>query len=188
MRSPSKPLAATVTNDDVRQITITGVEVVGANAGDFSLDGSGCIGQTLAPGASCELSASFDPAAGGLREAQLEITLGDTGQTLSLALSGTGIAEPESKHQEPEPPPQEPAERSRADPKAPCAPLARARSNLGLRRGSGQPQREPPQRAVAATEWPGRGSRARGSQLAESAPARLGIVDDLLTAARSEAS
>jgi hypothetical protein len=109
VHSPSKPLAATVTNDDVRQITITGVEVLGANAGDFSLEGSGCIGQTLAPGASCELSASFDPSAAGLREAQLELTLGDAGQTLSLALSGTGIAEPESKHQEPEPTQQEPS-------------------------------------------------------------------------------
>jgi hypothetical protein len=87
--SRSKALAATVTNDDVRPVTISGAAIEGPEAGDFAIAADGCSGRTLAPGESCEASASFDPTATGLREALLVLTLGNS-QPLSLALTGTG--------------------------------------------------------------------------------------------------
>lgn len=106
--SPSKALAATLTDDDVRQMTVTGAAVAGADAGDFSVDGSGCLGRTLSPGGSCELTASFDPTAPGPREALLQVTLGDAGQVIVVPITGTGIAEPEPEQHEPEPGPPQP--------------------------------------------------------------------------------
>jgi hypothetical protein len=93
--SPSKSLAATVTNQDVRSITISGVSVTGAEAGDFSADGGGCAGRTLAPGESCEVSAAFDPTTTGLREALLTVRLEGSAQTLELPVTGTGTPEGE---------------------------------------------------------------------------------------------
>ncbi len=91
--SRSKSLAATLSNDDVRPITIATVGVTGAEAGDFSVAGGSCAGATLAPGESCELSASFDPTATGLREALLQVSLQGSAQKLELAVTGTGVPE-----------------------------------------------------------------------------------------------
>jgi hypothetical protein len=93
--SPSKSLAAAVTNHDVRSITISAVSVTGAEAGDFSADGGDCVDKTLAPGESCELSASFDPTTTGLREALLTVRLEGSAQTLELPVTGTGTLESE---------------------------------------------------------------------------------------------
>ncbi len=91
--SRSRSLAATLSNHDVRPITIAGVGVTGAEAGDFSVDGGDCTGATLAPGESCELSASFDPTATGLREAALQVSLQGSAQKLELPVTGTGVPE-----------------------------------------------------------------------------------------------
>jgi hypothetical protein len=95
--SQSRSLAATLTNHDVRAVTIAGVSVVGAAAGDFRAEGGDCSGRTLAPGESCELSASFDPTTSGLREALLSLALQGSAQTIELPLTGTGTpaSEPE---------------------------------------------------------------------------------------------
>jgi hypothetical protein len=111
--SASKPLTATVTNNDVRQVTIAGVGVAGAQAGDFSVVGEDCAGRTLAPGESCEVSASFDPSTTGLREALLQATLTGTTQTIDVPLTGTGATAPivvperESPSAQQAPPPQQ---------------------------------------------------------------------------------
>jgi hypothetical protein len=89
--SQSRPLAATLTDRDVRPITIAAISVAGAQAGDFHVDGSGCIGRTLPPGGSCEVSASFAPTTTGLREALLEVGLASTTQTIELPIAGTGL-------------------------------------------------------------------------------------------------
>lgn len=107
--SPSGALTATLTNDDVRPITIAEVSLAGAQAVDFSIRGGTCAGRTLAPGESCEVSVSFDPTTTGEREALVHATVKDTSQTIELPLAGTGVAaaepspstEPEH-HSEPE--------------------------------------------------------------------------------------
>jgi hypothetical protein len=106
--SPSGALTATLTNDDVRPITIAEVSLAGAQAGDFTIRGGTCAGETLAPGESCEVSVSFGPTTTGEREALLHATVKGTSQTIELPLAGTGVAatpppstEPEH-HSEPE--------------------------------------------------------------------------------------
>jgi hypothetical protein len=107
--SPSGSLTATLTNNDVRQITVAEVSLAGAQAGDFSIRGGTCAARILAPGESCEVSVSFDPTTTGEREALLQATVQGTSQTIELPLTGTGIAatapppstEPEH-HSEPE--------------------------------------------------------------------------------------
>jgi hypothetical protein len=93
----SRPRTATLKNDDVRPITISGVHVEGAQAGDFAIEADRCSGHTLAPGESCEVSASFDPTTDGLREAQLALTLQGSAQTVELPLTGTGEVDAEAK-------------------------------------------------------------------------------------------
>jgi hypothetical protein len=95
--SPSESLTATLSNHDVRPMRIAGAGVVGGEAGDFRAGGGSCTGKTLAPGESCELSASFDPTATGLREALLQVALQGSAQTIELPLTGTGT--PASEHE-----------------------------------------------------------------------------------------
>jgi hypothetical protein len=95
--SQSRPLAAILSNHDVRPVTIAGVSVVGGAAGDFHPGAGTCADRTLAPGESCEVSTSFDPTASGLREALLQVALQGSAQTIELPLTGTGTpaGEPE---------------------------------------------------------------------------------------------
>jgi hypothetical protein len=68
------------------------VRLEGEQAGDFAVEADGCDGRTLAPKESCDVSASFDPTAPGLREAQLALTLLGSSQAISQPLIGTGEA------------------------------------------------------------------------------------------------
>jgi hypothetical protein len=100
--SPTTPLAATLTNHDVRPITITAVQLMGGQSGDFQITGGNCAGRTLQPGEVCEVQVAFDPSALGLSETQLQATLAGTSQTIDLPLTGTGTPAPQP---EPEPQP-----------------------------------------------------------------------------------
>jgi hypothetical protein len=88
--SPSKSLTATLTNEDVRPVTIATVGVTGEQAGDFQPAGGSCAGHTLQPGQSCEAQVSFDPTTTGLHEALLQATVQGTSQTMQVPLTGTG--------------------------------------------------------------------------------------------------
>jgi hypothetical protein len=90
----SLPRSATLTNEDVRPVTITGAHLGGEQAGDFAVEVDGCTGRTLAPRESCDVSANFDPTALGLREAQLVLTLQGSSRPIEQPLSGTGEAAP----------------------------------------------------------------------------------------------
>jgi hypothetical protein len=97
--SASKPLTATLTNEDVRPVTIATVGIAGEQAGDFQLAGGSCVGHTLQPGQSCEAQVSFDPATTGLHEALLQATVQGASQTMQVPLTGTGTPAPEPKPQ-----------------------------------------------------------------------------------------
>jgi hypothetical protein len=90
--SSSGALTATLTNDDVRPITVAEVGLAGGQAGDFGIRGGTCAGRTLTPGESCEVSVGFDPTTTGEREALLHATVKGTSQTIELPLAGTGAA------------------------------------------------------------------------------------------------
>jgi hypothetical protein len=96
--SPSK-LTATLTNQDVRPVTIATVSVSGSEPTDFSVVGGSCAGRTLQPGETCEAQVNFDPIATGLHEARLQATLTGTSQTIDLPLAGTGTPAPEPQSQ-----------------------------------------------------------------------------------------
>jgi hypothetical protein len=93
--SASRPLTATLTNEDVRPVTIATVGIIGEQAGDFQFAGGSCAGRTLQPGQSCEAQVSFDPTTTGLHEAQLQATVQGTSQTMQVPLDGTGTPAPE---------------------------------------------------------------------------------------------
>lgn len=103
--SASKPLAATLTNEDVRPVTIATVGISGQQAGAFEVVGGNCAG-TLQPGKSCEAQVSFDPTTTGLQEAMLQASVSGTGQTIQIAVSGTGTLAPEKQHEKEQPPSQ----------------------------------------------------------------------------------
>jgi hypothetical protein len=93
--SPSKSLIATLTNEDVRPVTIATVGITGEQAGDFQLAGGNCVGHTLPPGQSCEAQVNFDPTTLGLHEAILQATVQGTSQPMYVPLTGTGTPAPE---------------------------------------------------------------------------------------------
>jgi hypothetical protein len=97
--SASKSLNATLTNEDVRPVTIATVGITGERAGDFQLAGGICTGRTLQPGQSCEAQVSFNPTTTGLHEALLQATVQGTGQTMQVPLTGTGTPAPEPEPQ-----------------------------------------------------------------------------------------
>jgi hypothetical protein len=86
--SPTKPLAATLTNHDVRPIAITALQLTGGQNGDFQITGGNCA--ELKPSETCEVQVAFDPSTLGLRETQLQATLAGTSQIIDLPLTGIG--------------------------------------------------------------------------------------------------
>jgi len=67
------------------------VELTGVDALQFDLSTDGCTGQTLAPGATCQVFAGFAPGLAGPRRATLTVT-GAPGGTAVAALTGTGVS------------------------------------------------------------------------------------------------
>jgi len=78
----------TVTNSGSAPLSVTSVQVSGANAGDFTA-ANGCT-SSVAAGANCSIVVTFDPSANGSRTATLSITDNATGSPQTVALSGTG--------------------------------------------------------------------------------------------------
>jgi hypothetical protein len=96
--SPSK-LTATLTNRDVRPVTIAAVGVSGAEPADFDIAGGNCAARTLAPGETCEAQVDFDPTTTGLHEAQLQARTQGASQMIQIPLEGTGASAPQPQPQ-----------------------------------------------------------------------------------------
>ncbi len=88
--TPSAPQSVTLTNTGNATLTITGVSLTGANAGDFSQTNT--CPASLAANANCAISVTFKPTAGGARTASVSIADNATGSPQAVALSGTGAA------------------------------------------------------------------------------------------------
>jgi len=85
----SAPQTATLSNSGTL-LTISGITITGANAGDFKENGCGA---TLAGGANCKIQVTYTPSVGGAESATLTVTDnsgGVAGSTQTVALSGTG--------------------------------------------------------------------------------------------------
>jgi hypothetical protein len=130
--SPSDARAVVLANRDPRPLPIGSVELSGAHAADFAVDGEGCADTTLAPHETCTLEVRFDPAGPGDRTAFLHVALGSGSQTAGMALAGTATAPPDTgpdatPRPRPEPSPGGGSGGSAGPPASPARPSPRRR-------------------------------------------------------------
>jgi hypothetical protein len=92
----STPLTATLTNTGVGPVNIDegGVTITGTDAGDYAIDSEDCESQTLDSGDSCEVAVVFSPSSVGGKSATLNVAHDAAGSPTTVALSGTGTANP----------------------------------------------------------------------------------------------
>jgi centrosomal CEP192-like protein/ASPM-SPD-2-Hydin domain-containing protein/HYDIN/CFA65/VesB family protein len=83
----------TLTNSGTAALTITGVSITGANAGDYAQTNT-CPASpaTLAAGANCVISVTFKPTATGARTANVSVADNAAGSPQTVGLAGTGAA------------------------------------------------------------------------------------------------
>ena len=84
-----KAKTVTVTNLGSTSLTINGITLSGANAGDFSQTNT--CGSGLAGGATCTVTVTFTPTAVGARAATLNVNDSDPAGPQTVSLTGTGI-------------------------------------------------------------------------------------------------
>jgi len=80
----------TLTNSGNAALSITGLSVYGANAGNF-VESNNC-GNSVAAGANCTISVTFKPSASGAATATLGVADNASGSPQAVSLSGTGTA------------------------------------------------------------------------------------------------
>jgi cytochrome c553 len=91
----SSQQSVTLGNNGTAALTLSGLSVSGANAGDFSVTGNCTAGAQIAVGSSCTATVNFAPAAIGARAGSLAVTTtNSTNPSASLSLSGTATAAP----------------------------------------------------------------------------------------------
>lgn len=79
---------STLTNSGSTDLGITGIAITGTNAADFAENHT--CGTSLAAGASCSISVTFNPSAVGARKASLSVTDSAANSPQQVALSGSG--------------------------------------------------------------------------------------------------
>jgi hypothetical protein len=87
--SPSAAQIATLTNTSGVTLNISSIGVSGTNSGDFAM--STRCGNSLAPGASCEISVIFTPTAAGSRTAEISVSDDVVNSPQTVSLSGDGV-------------------------------------------------------------------------------------------------
>ncbi len=75
-------------------VRVTNVQIIGADASSFSVQGNGCQGFTLGSNNTCQISLQFQPISAGSQQAQLEIDNDGTLSPLFVSLSGVGLNGP----------------------------------------------------------------------------------------------
>ena len=90
--SSSAPQTVTVSNIGTDNLTIGTIDIIGADASQFSKQNDNVSGQTISPGGSATLEVVFNPTSVGTKTAALSIPSNDQDNaTVNVALSGTGI-------------------------------------------------------------------------------------------------
>ena len=90
--STSPAQAVTLTSSGTASLTISSVQITGANAGDFALaSGTTCTnGSSVSAGASCTINVTLKPSALGSRSATISIADSAAGSPHTVSLTGTG--------------------------------------------------------------------------------------------------
>jgi hypothetical protein len=87
----SPPQAVTFTNDDIAvPISVSGINLTGADPADFSQTNNCTLAANLPPGKTCTVHVTFTPATTGNRSASLTFTDSGAGSPQHVGLSGTG--------------------------------------------------------------------------------------------------
>lgn len=86
---PSDPKLVMVENTDLVDLEIDNINLAGPAAGDFTLQGDLCSGQTIDPGMACGFELVFTPQAPGVRNAQASIISDAPGSPDLVELVGT---------------------------------------------------------------------------------------------------
>jgi hypothetical protein len=92
LNTPSTTRAVSLTNTGNAPLSLTALNVAGANASEFSQTSNCPVGGALAAGASCTIDARFTPAVAGARAATLTLTSNAAGSPV-VDLNGTGIVQ-----------------------------------------------------------------------------------------------
>jgi hypothetical protein len=85
----SSPQNVTLQNNGNINLTITSIQITGANSGDFA-QSNNCPG-SLSPNDGCQISVTFTPTATGTRNAAVTITDNAPGSPQSVPLKGVGV-------------------------------------------------------------------------------------------------
>jgi hypothetical protein len=92
LSTTSAAQTVTVSNSATASLAITTIAIAGANSSDFNQNNNCPFSpNTLAPGASCQLSATFSPTASGPRKSAINVTDSSGGSRVIL-LTGVGTA------------------------------------------------------------------------------------------------
>lgn len=86
----SSATSVMVSNNGSASLSISGVGVNGANAGDFAISANTCSGATVAVNTTCSVSVTFTPSTTGAETASLQFTDNAAGSPQSIGLTGTG--------------------------------------------------------------------------------------------------
>jgi len=84
----SPPQTVTVRNSGAATMTVSGVEITGANASEFTAQAGDCLGQALAHDAACAIQVAFKPGATGVRTATLEVAHDALASPKTVPLAG----------------------------------------------------------------------------------------------------
>jgi hypothetical protein len=85
--TPSPSQTITLSSTATSSVTIKGITITGANAGDFTENGN--CSAVLGAGASCQITVIFKPTAAGNRSASISISDNAAGNPHSMSLTGT---------------------------------------------------------------------------------------------------
>ena len=89
VNTQSAAKTATLHNTGNAALSIASIQLTGTNAAWFATSNN--CGTSVAAGATCTISASFDPQAAGAAKAAVTITDNASGSPQSIALTGTGV-------------------------------------------------------------------------------------------------
>ena len=84
-----------LTNVGTVALNISGIQITGADPGDFAIQPSTCVAGTPVPpvtGNTCSITVAFQPTAAGTRSATLTITDDGGGGSQTVSLKGNGVA------------------------------------------------------------------------------------------------
>jgi hypothetical protein len=91
--TPSAAQTSTVRNSGTAPLTISSIGLAGANAADFAQANDCPLSPaTLAVNATCTVTVTFTPIAGGTRTASVQVSDNASGSPHVVALTGTGLA------------------------------------------------------------------------------------------------